>query len=441
MSRTFPPCDANFRNTVRFSLAALAFFPLFLPNLSPAEENAPLVTLREVEGDVISGKLLQFDSGKISLETVSTGTKTFASEKVLEIVPENASAAPDVTENKERLVLELVDGSRIVASDVKWDENTLTLVLPDGKERPVPMKLVGGIRFALSLDNATQEAPKELMDFFRESFAEDRLIVGEEGAYDYHAGIVRGVSPTSVQFEFDEETLNVNRKRITAMIFRTVTPEERKNEACRFTEKDGSLWVLTELSFDADKREFLWSTVSGLTGKTPWSQWSRISFAGKNVRALLDLSPSAITYTPGLIWDDLQEQHPLQLLRKLSVSKTVNGGGDGEEFSDIQLDGKSYASGYSLAAQTEMTFTLDEEYRTLRGFAGIDDRVRPYGKATLLIRGDQSVLLEETILGEVPAKAIDVNLTGVRKLTFILRSSGTLAPGTRVNLVEMVLLK
>ncbi|MGA2797076.1 MAG: NPCBM/NEW2 domain-containing protein, partial [Thermoguttaceae bacterium] len=59
-------------------------------------------------------------------------------------------------------------------------------------------------------------------------------------------------------------------------------------------------------------------------------------------------------------------------------------------------------------------------FTRLKAVAGIDDSVRPQGNVRLVIRGDNNVLLDLPVAGTDAPKSIDLDLSGVRKLSILV---------------------
>ena len=107
----------------------------------------------------------------------------------------------------------------------------------------------------------------------------------------------------------------------------------------------------------------------------------------------------------------------------------------------IQLDRKVYLVGYTLSAGMVLEFSWTDDYKTLRGLAGIDDRTRPNGHVKLTFQSGDTILFDRTIRGDLPVVPLNINLSGVRSLTIAVDFPNGFNDGTRLNLVEMQLVK
>ena len=233
---------------------------------------------------------------------------------------------------------------------------------------------------------------------------------------------------------------------------------------CRITEQDGTSWELAELTFDQNQERFRWKTVLGIEGMAPFSGWASADFTKANTVSLFQLTP-VVQCTPAVVWADSRDQGPLLLWQQLTQSVLEHPEAASDEsvptsrpdatmgrlrrpdqfplrtLQGIQLDRKVYPVGYTLSPKTVLEFSWADDYKTLRGLAGIDDRTRPNGRVKLVFLSGNTVLYETTIRGDHPAVPLNINLTGVKKLAIVVDFSHGLDDGTRFNLVEMQLVK
>ena len=85
----------------------------------------------------------------------------------------------------------------------------------------------------------------------------------------------------------------------------------------------------------------------------------------------------------------------------------------------LRLADTPYDKGIALHSRTEIVYRLPAGYTRFQATVGIDDVGRHAGKVRLVVRGDDSVLLELVVAGEDPPKPIDLATTGVRRLTIL----------------------
>ena len=421
------------------------------------------VEVVDIDHNVSSGALLELGAEKVVL-LAGAGTLEFSPEQVLKL---QADTLADPADSAELFLVALLrDGSRAVASDLALSNQTLHLTRPGGAVFSLKLSLVEGIRFSVPFREITEEVPEEIQKILQAKSAEDRLLITVGDALDYYGGIVREAGSETVQFELDGEVLAVPRRRIAALSFHQNDSPAMALPFCRLTERDGTSWELAELSFDRGQERFLWKTVLGVEGMTPFSQWDSADFTKANTVSLFQLTPVSAQWTPAVAWAAPREQEPILLWQQFakSVLERPEAATSGEPsaaarpdssmgrlrkpdqfplrtLQGIQLDRKVYPMGYTLSARTVLEFSWADDYKTLRGLAGIDDRVRPNGRVKLTFLNGDAVLHETTIRGDLPAVPLSINLSGVKKLTIIADFPNGIDDGTRLHLVEMQLVK
>ncbi len=107
----------------------------------------------------------------------------------------------------------------------------------------------------------------------------------------------------------------------------------------------------------------------------------------------------------------------------------------------MRLDGVQYERGIALHSRTVAVYRLSGPYRRFQAIAGIDDRVRPRGNVRLIISGDGRELLAKTIAGTDAPLEIDVDLTGVRRLTIEVDFGEDLDVADHLDLCEARIVK
>ncbi len=418
------------------------------------------VKVVDIDGKASSGTLLQLTAEKVVLSS-GTETQEFSPGQILKLHSEETAGTPNAPELF--LVVHLRDGSRIVASDLSVANQTLHLTRASGAKFSFRLELVEGVLFSIPFGKIADGMPEEIQKIRQTRSAEDRLLITVGNAWDYYGGIVREIGPETVQFELDDEVLAIPRKKIVGLLFHQNDSPETALPFCRTTERDGTSWELAELTFDRDQERFRWKTVLGIEGTTPFSDWESTDFTKTNTLPLLQSTPVSVQYTPAVVWTEQREQEPLLLWQQFAKSilerteattndESLQGdSGSGrlkkprqfplQTLRGIQLDRKVYPVGYTLSARTVLEFSWTDDYKTLRGLAGIDDRTRPNGRVKLTFLSGDTILYEATIRGDSSAVPLNVNLTGVKKLTIVVDFPNGIDDGTRLNLVEMQLVK
>ena len=95
----------------------------------------------------------------------------------------------------------------------------------------------------------------------------------------------------------------------------------------------------------------------------------------------------------------------------------------------LQLGGTQYRKGLALHGRTEFVYRLPHRFSRFRAVAGIDDAVRPGGRVRLVVRGDGRELLDAAVAGSDPPRPVDLDLTGIRRLTIVVDFGESLSTG------------
>jgi hypothetical protein len=137
----------------------------------------------------------------------------------------------------------------------------------------------------------------------------------------------------------------------------------------------------------------------------------QIDFSGGKIAYLSDLKPESVRWAPFFgVGKSLPAVEQFYAPRQ----------DRGFDQNSLRLGGKDYPKGLAVHSRTELTYRLPEGFCRLLAVAGIDDAVRPNGKVRLVIRGDENILLETVVTGDHLPEAIDLDITGVRRLVILV---------------------
>ena len=143
----------------------------------------------------------------------------------------------------------------------------------------------------------------------------------------------------------------------------------------------------------------------------------RIDLSQGKVVYLSDLKPESFVYTP---YFPLDKELPSRLeFFRLRADRTL-------ESKPLRLGGKQFSKGLAMHSRTEAVYYLPGRFRRFCAVAGIDDDFRPRGNVRLILRGEGKTLWEATLSGAEPPRTIDVDVTGVRRLTILADFTGDL---------------
>jgi hypothetical protein len=376
------------------------FFAILLTAAPPEME------LQTLDGQRLSGSVLELTSTQITLDQ-RDGRVSLETGKLLAVMP---TPKPATSEEAPGAWVDLVDGSALLARDCAVADRQAQVTLLDGPSIAIPTHDIAAIRFQAGSDTVAAEWTR-ILGSKRDG---DLLAVRKGDSLDYHEGVLHGVSDKAVQFELDGETIPVKRNKVFAVAYHHAAAAALPAVLCRVTDAGGSQWSAQQITL-AEDGKLQWTTAAGIVVSRPAAEMVNLDFSGGKILFLSDLKPDAVKWTP--YFGD--EKTAAAVAPFYAPRRDQN-----LESKPLQVEGKQYSKGLALHSRTEIVYRLPDRFRRLKLVAGIDDSVRPHGNMRLVIRGDEKVLFESAVAGNEPAKTLDLDLRGVRRLT-ILADFGT----------------
>ena len=84
------------------------------------------------------------------------------------------------------------------------------------------------------------------------------------------------------------------------------------------------------------------------------------------------------------------------------------------------LANQEFARGLAIHSRTEINYRLTDDYRTFQALVGIDPAMGENGHVELVILADGKQLYRQAISGKDDARSIELDLTGVKRLTILV---------------------
>jgi hypothetical protein len=362
--------------------------------------NSPTFDVQTLDDRTISGALAELTADRLTLET-NSGKVSLESEKLLELSQKHKPAA---TTFPATAWIELTDGSTIVARQYSVRGEQAAITLLDDQVVETPTRSIRSVR----LQRASESITAQWSQVLAGKLDGDVLVVRKGDNLDYQQGVLGDVSEEVVRFRLDGEDLPVNRGKIYGFAYRHPASESQAGLICRLTDIFGSRWQVGKIAFD---RTFQFSTPAGLRLSISPQIVASIDFSVGKVVYLSDLKPESVAWTP--FFGTLKTLRPMEQSSTPRLDRNF-------ESSPLRLAGVEYGKGLAIRSRTEIVYRLPGSFTRFRAVAGIDDSVRPQGSVRLVIRGDNVVLLETPIAGTDAPKPIDLDLSGVRKLTILV---------------------
>jgi hypothetical protein len=365
----------------------------------------PQFEVQPLRGAAVSGRLVAVDAKGVTVETAG-GRVTWLPSELMGITARPKPAAP-ATEAEARI--DLVDGSLLAAREFTT-HNGSARILPRGAVETIVLPL--GSLSAVRFQPDTAASRNEWARLLKMKTTGALLVILRGDVVDYHPGAAGDVTEKTVAFDLDGEVVPVKRSKVFGLIYHAAAGGEQSEPVCWLTDGGGSRWAVRTMTLEADKDKLAWTTIAGASASCPLQQVSQIDLSGGKVVYLSDLKPESVAYTP---YFPLRQELPAEgAFFRPRQDRNL-------ESKPLRLGGQQFPKGLALHSRTEVVYYLPGRFRRFQAVAGIDDDVRPRGAVHLVLRGDGKVLWEATLSGadKEPSRAIDLDVTGVRRLTVV----------------------
>jgi hypothetical protein len=356
-----------------------------------------------LDGRTVQGQLVELSPAGVLLET-PLGRESLPAAELAGLEPvgtaEFSSAPP-------RVWVELIDGSRLAAHGYSVSGGRAVVSLVEGAEIRLPAARVAAVR----LRPPEGELAQRWQEIAAAEHTGDVLVVRRQKTLDFLTGVLGDVDEEKVAFKLDGERLSVRRNRIEGWIYFHPPAQPLPKAFCRLATASGhSIEVQSVQLPRAGSAEEPWqvTTPAGVSLRVAAGHVARIEFA---VQYLSDLEPERANWS-----DYVSAASAIPVLAELYAPRRNRGFLSNE----LQLDGRKFAKGLALRSRSELVWRLAGTHRRLTAIAGIDDAVRPRGSVRLVIQGDARTLLETTLTGQTPPLAIDLDISGVRRLLILV---------------------
>jgi len=393
---------------------------IFLVSLLAAAP--PMVEVQALGGEPLSGALVEVGAKQIAVETAK-GRVTLAIDKLISVSPK---AAPAEAGPSPSVWLELIDGSSVVGTEYSARQGLARVALSGGRVLEIPTQNINWVRLQAQIEPLAAEWSRIV-----ESPVDGDVLVARKGeSIDFHKGVLRDVTDAVVSFDLDGELLPVKRPKVYGLVYFHRRAADLPEAACRITDATGAVWAARSISLAADVLQ--WTTPTGLAVTRPLAEVTRIDFSQGKIVYLADLKPESSSWTPyfatGKQMSARQEFFAPRTDRSLSSGP-------------MELNGRPHFKGLALHSRTHLVYRLPGRFQRFKALVGIDDRVRPNGNVRLVIQGDDRVLLETTVAGTEAAKPVDLDLTGVRRLSLLVDFGENLDVADHLDLAEARIVK
>jgi hypothetical protein len=389
---------------------------IFLLLSAIATDAAPVFEAQNAEGTSVVGSLIELTPQRAVLETPQ-GKVELDLAKLLYLLPKDApETAPPAA--SPTVWVELVDGSTLAAVQYAVEADRAKITLTDGEILAAPVKAIGNVR----LQPETPKTASEWSRILGLKAEGDVLVVRNGESVDYHQGVLRDIADDAVKFEMDGDLLPIKRAKIFGFAYRHAGSEEQSPPLGFILDRGGSRWAVAKFALG---EKLAWTTPGGVKFERPLAEIKSLDFSLGKVQYLSDLKPESVIWTP--FFGQSQVSPTLERFYAPRMDRNFDS-------NPLQLKKTVYSKGLALHSRTEIVYRLPDACGRFKAVAGIDDAVAPKGNVRLSIRGDDRALFDAAISGREPPHQIDLDITGVRRLTILVDYGDTFGAGDHLIL-------
>ena len=364
--------------------------------------SSPDVEVKPLTGPPIQGKLISLNEKELTVQT-STGDQTLP---IKQLASAAVTPRPEAVSEKPSVWAELTDGSTILGTSYVLKDKKILLKLLSGDTLELAPRVIHHVRFQ-AFD---EESQKEYDRIVQTEASEDVIIIRRAGkALDELEGIVRGINADTVLFEFDGDKIPVDRNKIFGIRYYQAAGNKLPTSICQVLDTTGSRWSVQSASLQDDKLAL--RTVSGVSLQLPVSRLTALDFSSGNLAYLSDLTATQMEWLPYL--GTRLASGRLNKLYEPRKDRSFNG-------QPLRLGNQVYGKGLAIHSRTTLVYRLTAPHKSFQAVAGIDPQMGDNGHVELVIRGDEKELFRQAISGKDEPITINVDITGVRRLSILV---------------------
>jgi hypothetical protein len=393
-----------------------------------ARGEAP-VEVKTLAGPSHSGELVSLSATEIVVD-VAGDRKTLPLKEVLRVAFPKAAVKPA---EGTAAWIELIDGSKITGRSFQAAGSEATVELLAGGAVKIPTSAIRSVLLQPH-SGAAEAVLAQQWDDIRSQPAKDDVLVirkktslpaeepgGEEKtvlALDYLGGVLYDVTDTMVVFEYDGEKRNVRRDRVEGLIYYHGAGRELPEPVARVADAAGDVWNAKSLALAEGKLKLV--AANGASRELPLDHVKEIDFSAGKVVYLSDLKPASVEWTP---FFDASSTPSAAVFYQPRFDQALGG-------HPLQIGDQTFEKGVSMRSRTRITWRLPGAFRKLLAVAGIDyradDNGGKSGDVQLVVLGDDKPLYDQRIKGDDGGVNLDIDLTGVKRLTVLVDYGGNI---------------
>ena len=351
----------------------------------------------------VDGSITEATIVSISTDGTISGDGVPAGVKLDQIVGYQVDAATKPPGAVEVLVAgrgKLFTNSVVIQDSVANIESTW------GTAVQLPLDVIQAIVF-----KRTQRVNKQLAD---PSDSADTVIVDTPDGEKVVAGIFEGLGQGKLGLNFNGKSRKIGLEKINAVSLADLGLEMVTGTLVELS--DGSLLRGQIRSVDGGVLTF--ALTSNHTIEIPWASVNRLEVQSDNLVYLSNLEPAAVEqksmFAPERDWqrDRSVDSNPIRLQVPDKSSPYI------------------YRKGIGTHSYCKLEFANTNDFERFQALAGIDAETNGRGDCRMSVYADGIKLWSKRITGQTPPEKIDVDISGMAKITLIVE------PGEQFDLAD-----
>lgn len=366
------------------------------------------VQITRLSGASETGTLESISSESLLMQSGGQSVTIPVSDLLLITMSDGAGAA---SADPQRLILR--DGSEISGTAGSRTAKAVSLTSGGLGAIEIPVDAVESIR--LQADNPAYRPQWET--FRKRETAKDLLIVAKRdgSGLDFLAGVVSSFDSEKLEFLLDGETVPVPLARVYGVVFgKAAGAAPPAKAAGKLSLGTGDQLAMKEFTSAAGQMQVV--TTWGQTLPVPLDAVRQIDLSGGRLAYLSDLAALEEKFLgadpENSLLVGLATEEQQQLLFGPRRDITI------QRQSKLRLRGREFSKGLCIHSKSEMSWALDQKYRSFECLAGIDDEVASNGThaVQLIIRGDDKVLFDRMITSTDEPIPVQLSVEGISTL-------------------------
>ena len=414
---------------------------LALITFAPATASDVVAT--RLDGTAITGELRSWGDQQVVIANVD-GDQRLATDEFLSLEWKPAPTRQETNATSTSGQIELIDGSLIpideFSSSTKRATVTLAAPLPtDEKQLTLQRKQLAAVRLQ-PLAAGAAEQWREIRDM---DLASDVLVLLKRDgkSLDYIEGVLGDVSSSKIEFTLDGDPLRIDRAKLAGFIYYRTQKEAAVEPRCIISSRSG-LRVCVSQARLADGLVQM-TTASGAVLKWPLQDIYSADFSAGKLLYLSDIEPASERWTPlvGIpSGAELAAEYGQPRRNRSAYGGPLTLQFDAQAASPIDQT-RSFHKGLALRSHTELAYRVPAGFRRFTTIAGIDPSTIASGNVRLEIYGDGRLLWEDDIAGQELPHTIELDISGVKRLKFVVDYGRNLDTGDWLNLCDARIVK